>query len=143
MTVFTHDTIDQLTLIITDCTVADFSADGRWLLTQYTEETLLWDVRARVVKRKIQGEIHKGAFSHDGRYIVVYHPSSSEIQVIDVDTGTIADAFAAESRLSGDIPIGKSGIAVRTLRFHPQTLRLLTQVKPTLEWFEDMFSREL
>lgn len=115
---------------------ADFSPDGRWFFTCAGARTCLWDAHALALKREIEAEARPGAFSPTGEHIVVYRPSSGQVQVEEVETGKVVNSFAAQSLLTGGEPIGASGMSVKVLRFSSTRPLLLIQAQPTYEYSE-------
>lgn len=126
----------SLKIVLAEGDLADFSPDGRWLLTRAKGQSYLWETRSLKLKREIAGETRLGAFSADGQHMAVYQPANGQIQVVEVETGRVVNHFAARSLLTGAEPIGASGISVPVLRFHPTRPELFIQIRPTYKYSE-------
>jgi hypothetical protein len=128
--------IAALKVVVVEGVSASFSPGGSWFLTRSGDETCLWDTRTLELQHRIEVVTRPGAFSPDDQHLVVYQSSTSQIQVLEVMTGQVVNRFAARSLLTGDEPIGASGISVPVLHFGPTGPELFIQVRPTYRFSE-------
>lgn len=93
---------------------ATFSPDGRYVATVNYLETQLWDTASGKRRWVIEGHYQTGAFSHDGRYLLVGGHDPGVAYLLDAATGKEIRRFMGHAENIESVAFSPDGRQVLT-----------------------------